>query len=53
MQASVLGISCITNVGAGLSADALSHDDVQLVARGNEARLSRLFSALIEELPSA
>jgi purine-nucleoside phosphorylase len=52
MQASVLGISCITNPAAGLSSTPLSHEEVQDVARANEARLTRLFTTLIETLPT-
>ncbi|MEM7403427.1 MAG: purine-nucleoside phosphorylase [Myxococcota bacterium] len=44
--ASVLGIACMTNKAAGLSAQQLDHDDVQRVA----ARSSQQFTALMQSL---
>jgi purine-nucleoside phosphorylase len=41
----VAGVSCITNAAAGLSAQALSHEDVTQVA----ARAAEAFRALITE----
>ncbi len=51
MQARCLGISCITNLAAGMSQSALSHDEVQDVARAVADELSRLLHAVITELP--
>lgn len=50
MGARCLGISCITNLAAGLSAQTLTHEDVANTARSAEARLARLLTALIEEV---
>ena len=52
MQANCLGISCITNLAAGLSKQALSHDEVQEAARALEQRLTRFLHMWIEELPA-
>ena len=40
----VLGLSCVTNLGAGLSGEALHHDEVQLVAD----RVKDGFAALMD-----
>lgn len=50
MGVKTLGISCITNMAAGLSPHALSHDDVGRAAKAAEARFSRLVSGFIAEL---
>ena len=42
----VLGISCITNLAAGISRDKLSHDDVKETA----ARVGEAFSGLVLQL---
>jgi purine-nucleoside phosphorylase len=46
----VMGISCITNMAAGILPQPLSHAEV--MERGKEAgpRFSRLLEGLIEEL---
>jgi purine-nucleoside phosphorylase len=48
MGARVLGISCITNRAAGLSATAPSHEEVQETARVAEKKFRALLSAVIE-----
>lgn len=45
-----LGISCITNAAAGLSDQALSHDDVQDVAHAAAERLESLVLAVVAQL---
>jgi purine-nucleoside phosphorylase len=52
MGARVLGISCITNLAAGLSAQELSHADVQTTARASQVGFKRLLEALLPELPA-
>jgi purine-nucleoside phosphorylase len=51
MGARVLGISCITNLAAGLSAHKLSHAEVESTARASRERFGALIEALVEELP--
>jgi purine-nucleoside phosphorylase len=46
----VLGISCITNLAAGLAGHPLSHEEVMDVGRGVQERLSRLVSAALPRL---
>lgn len=46
----VLGISCITNVAAGLGDDVLDHDDVQDVAKRARARFVSLVDGVLEAL---
>lgn len=46
MGIEVLGISCVTNLAAGLSATQLSHEEVFEAGRQVEHRLSRLFERL-------
>lgn len=53
MGARVLGISCISNKGAGLSAHPLSHDEVETTARSIQKRLFTLVSDLLPELARA
>lgn len=50
MGARVLGLSCITNPGAGLSAEPLRHEDVERRAKASAADLSRLVRALVAHL---
>lgn len=49
-QVEVLGISCLTNMAAGLSASALSHDDVTHTAEIASDKFTRLLFELIPEL---
>jgi len=46
----VLGISCITNLACGLSADVLSHDEVLQTTRAVAARFERLVAGVVERL---
>jgi purine-nucleoside phosphorylase len=46
MGLEVLGISCVTNLAAGLSATPLSHQDVFETGRKVEARLAGLLTRL-------
>ncbi|MGA2673041.1 MAG: purine-nucleoside phosphorylase [Terracidiphilus sp.] len=47
MGIEVLGISCVTNLAAGLGATPLSHEEVFETGRQVEHRLARLFERLI------
>ncbi|MFZ0747189.1 MAG: purine-nucleoside phosphorylase [Terracidiphilus sp.] len=47
MGVEVLGISCVTNLAAGLGADHLSHEEVFETARLVERRLSSLLERLV------
>ena len=40
----VLGISCITNMAAGISKEKLSHDDVKKTADQNADKIKRLIA---------
>jgi purine-nucleoside phosphorylase len=51
MGARVLGISCITNLAAGLSKKPLSHAEVEQTARESRDRFSRLIEGVLTELP--
>jgi purine-nucleoside phosphorylase len=46
----VLGISCITNLAAGLSGRALSHDEVMEVGEAARERMARLVAAVLPRL---
>jgi purine-nucleoside phosphorylase len=50
MGLKVLGISCISNLAAGLSGKPLSHDEVQETAQRVRDTFSRLVLALIGQL---
>ena len=43
----VLGISCITNMAAGLSKEKLSHDDVKKTADENADKITRLIKRIL------
>jgi purine-nucleoside phosphorylase len=47
----VLGLSCITNLGAGLSLELLDHAHVGEVANAASARMIALLAGLVAELP--
>jgi purine-nucleoside phosphorylase len=47
MGIEVLGISCVTNLAAGLSATQLSHEEVFEAGRKVEQRLARLLARLV------
>jgi purine-nucleoside phosphorylase len=51
MGARVLGMSCITNLAAGLSPHKLSHAEVEATARATRDDFSRLLTGVITELP--
>ena len=46
----VLGFSLITNPGAGLAADPLSHEEVLAMGKASEAKLGRLLADVIVKL---
>jgi purine-nucleoside phosphorylase len=46
----VLGISCLTNLAAGLTSAALDHRDVLETAIGSSSRCISLLEAFIERL---
>jgi len=50
MGVEVLGISCVTNLAAGLGETPLSHDEVFEAGRQVEHRLARLFERLIPQV---
>jgi purine-nucleoside phosphorylase len=50
MGLQVLGISCVTNLAAGLGATQLSHEEVFAAGRQVEHRLARLFERLIPRI---
>ncbi len=50
MGIEVLGISCVTNLAAGLGATELSHEEVFAAGRQVEHRLARLFERLVPRI---
>lgn len=52
MGARVLGISCITNLAAGLSKEPLSHAEVEHTARASRDHFTRLIEGVLTELPT-
>jgi purine-nucleoside phosphorylase len=48
---SVLGLSTITNLAAGLSTQPLTHDEVMQVGRESSEIISRLFTAIVAAVP--
>jgi purine-nucleoside phosphorylase len=50
MGLEVLGISCVTNLAAGLGAATLSHEEVNEVGRQVEQRLARLLTRLTPKI---
>jgi purine-nucleoside phosphorylase len=50
MGLQVLGISCVTNLAAGLGATHLSHEEVFAAGRQVEHRLARLFERLLPRI---
>jgi purine-nucleoside phosphorylase len=52
MGARCVGISCITNFAAGLSAQKLDHREVEATARSVEGDFVRLITTFVEELPT-
>jgi purine-nucleoside phosphorylase len=52
MGVDVCGISCITNMAAGITESALSHDEVKLTAKKAADSFTRLLKAFINKIPS-
>ena len=52
MGARVLGLSCVTNPAAGLTAQRLDHADVEHTARATAETLSRLVRGIVARLAS-
>jgi purine-nucleoside phosphorylase len=50
MGIEVLGISCVTNLAAGLGLKPLSHEEVCETGRQVEHRIARLFERLIPSI---
>ena len=50
MGAKVLGISCVTNLAAGISAQPLSHDEVTETAAHARADFIRLLDGILSEI---
>lgn len=48
----VVGISCITNAGAGIEGSILDHEHVQQVANESRYRLENLVVNLVEQIPT-
>ena len=53
MGLQVLGISCVTNLAAGMGATQLSHEEVFEAGRQVEQRLARLFERLLPKVDAA
>jgi purine-nucleoside phosphorylase len=53
MGMGVLGISCVTNLAAGLSAAHLSHEEVFETGSRVQHRLAKLFTRLMPMLQGA
>jgi purine-nucleoside phosphorylase len=53
MGIEVLGISCVTNLAAGLGATPLSHEEVTETGRQVERRLAGLLERLAPKLAAA
>jgi purine-nucleoside phosphorylase len=49
----VLGISCITNAGAGLDGAVLDHEHVQVVAHAAHSQLKTLILRIAKQLVTA
>jgi purine-nucleoside phosphorylase len=46
----VLGISCVTNLAAGLSGEKLDHEEVMEIGRSVGGTFSKLLTALLPRL---
>ena len=53
MGIEVLGISCVTNLAAGLGASELSHEDVSEAGKKVEKRLAALIAKVVPRIASA
>jgi purine-nucleoside phosphorylase len=51
MGIEVLGISCVTNMAAGIQKEPLSHEEVMETGRSVEARLAGLLTRLVPMIP--
>ncbi len=51
MGMAVLGLSCLTNLAAGLSGGTLNHDEVKEVAGGATAGMIGLIAAVVRAMP--
>jgi len=51
MSMQVLGISCITNMAAGISDQPINHDEVMQIGRRVRDTFARLLRRLIVKLP--
>ncbi len=51
LRVATAGISCITNLAAGLSQTALNHEEVQDAGAAASADLARLLISFLEDLP--
>jgi purine-nucleoside phosphorylase len=51
MGARVLGISCVTNLAAGVSATDLSHEEVEHTAKSARDRFTRIVRRTLATLP--
>jgi purine-nucleoside phosphorylase len=52
MGMEVLGISCVTNMAAGISAEPLNHEEVMETGRRVQQRLASLISRIIPQIAS-
>ena len=52
MGAQIIGLSCLSNAAAGLSATKLSHDEVKAAADGAQAEITALIAGLVARLAS-
>jgi len=50
MGMEVLGISCVTNVAAGLSGEKLKHEEVLEIGRRASGTLLKLLTALLPKV---
>jgi purine-nucleoside phosphorylase len=53
MGARVLGLSCVTNLAAGLTAEKLSHEEVTATAARVRAEFERLLGRILDKLAEA
>jgi purine-nucleoside phosphorylase len=53
MGARVLGISCVTNLAAGVSPVPLSHEEVEVTARAARERFAQVLSAALSAFAAA
>ena len=50
MGIEVLGLSCVTNMAAGIEASPLSHNEVLEVGREVESRLAALLTGIVPRI---